>query len=328
MIADEAKLNPHIFTTKLNELPTRDGFGDGVVTAGERDENVVVLCADLTESTRSNKFKDKFPKRFFETGVSEQNMAGISAGLAISGKIPFIASYAVFNPGRNWEQIRVSIAYSKANVKIIGAHSGLSVGPDGATHQALEDIALMRVLPNMVVLVPSDYEQAKKATIASANYKGPVYIRLTREKTPVFRTQDSPFEIGKAQILMTGNDVTIICAGPIIYEALKASYELNMKNGIKCEVIDSCTIKPLDEKTILDSVRKTGRVITIEEHQISGGLGGVVSEMLSEKYPVKIKRLGICDSFGESGTYEQLIKKYGLGIDHIIMEVKKLISER
>jgi len=328
MIADEAKLNQAVFTSKLNEMPTRDGFGDGVVLAGEKDENVVVLCADLTESTRSNKFKDKFPKRFFEIGVAEQNMAGISAGLALSGKIPFMSSYAVFSPGRNWDQIRVSIAYSSANVKIVGAHSGLSVGPDGATHQALEDIALMRVLPNIVVLVPSDYEQAKKATISSANHKGPVYIRLTREKTAAFRTEESPFEIGKAQILMTGNDVTIICAGPIIYEALKAAYELNMKSGIKCEVIDSCTIKPLDEKTILNSVRKTGRVITLEEHQINGGLGGAVSEMLSEKYPVKIKRLGICDSFGESGSYEQLIKKYGLGIDHIIMEVKKLISER
>ena len=319
MIADEGK---------LNELSTRDGFGDGVVIAGERDENVVVLCADLAESTRSDKFKSKFPKRFFETGVAEQNMAGISAGFAISGKIPFMSSYAVFSPGRNWDQIRISIAYSNANVKIIGGHSGLSAGPDGATHQALEDIALMRVLPNMVVLARSDYEQAKKATIASANYKGPVYLRLTKEKTPVFSTQDSPFEIGRAQILMTGNDVTIVSAGPIIYEALKAAYELNMKNGIKCEVIDSCTIKPLDEKTILDSVRKTGRALTLEEHQISGGLGGAVSEMLSEKYPVRIKRLGVCDSFGESGIYEQLIKRYGLGIDHIIMEVKKLISER
>lgn len=325
---EKAHLSEDIFTSKLELIATRDGYGDGVVEAGEENKDIVVLTADLTDSTRSTGFEESFSERFIEVGIAEQNMAGIAAGLALSGKIPFIASYATFSPGRNWEQVRIAICYSKANVKIVGAHAGLSVGPDGATHQALEDIALTRVLPNMVVLCPADYQEAKKATIAAAKHTGPTYIRLAKEKTAAFTTEKTPFEIGKALILMEGKDVTIISTGPILYEALKAAQELTMKRGISCEVINLSTIKPLDEETILESVRKTGRVVTVEEHQRIGGLGGAISELLSQRLPVPMKIIGVEDSFGESGKYDELWEKYGISSQHIKNEIRGFVGRK
>lgn len=327
MLNKDAKLHDNIFTNKLEMIATRNGYGDGVVEAGDADINVVVACSDLTESTKSDKFREKFPERFVEVGVAEQNMAGIGAGLALSGKVPFIASYATFSPGRNWDQTRVSICYSQANVKIIGAHAGLSVGPDGATHQAMEDIAITRVLPNLVVLNPADYEEAKKATIAAAKHVGPVYIRLAREKTPVFTTKETPFEIGKALLLKEGTDVTIISSGPILYEALTAAQELELRHGISCEVINLPTIKPLDSETILKSVDKTRRVVTLEEHQVNGGVGGAIAELISQNLPVPMKIIGIQDTFGESGRYDELWEKYGISAHHVEIEVRNFLQK-
>jgi transketolase len=324
---EKIHLSKDIFTSKLEMTATRDGYGDGVVEAGKENEDVIVLAADLTDSTRSNKFEEAFNERFIEVGVAEQNMAGIAAGLALSGKIPFIASYATFNPGRNWEQIRVSVCYSNANVKVVGAHAGLSVGPDGATHQALEDIAITRVLPNMTVLCPADYQEAKKATIAAAKHKGPIYLRTAREATAAFTTEKTPFEIGKAQILMEGKDLTIISAGPILYEAMKAAQELKLKRDITCDVINLSTIKPLDEKTILESVSKTRKVVTVEEHQINGGIGGAISELLSQKLPVPMKIIGVEDTFGESGKYNELWEKYGIDSQNIMNEIRDFIGK-
>lgn len=288
------------------KIPTRNGYGEGLVIAGEKNPNIVVLCADLTESTRSHLFREKFPKRFIEMGVAEQNMASVASGLAISGKVPFISSYAMFSPGRNWEQIRTTICYNNVNVKIAGAHAGVSVGPDGATHQALEDLAIMRVLPDMTVIAPGDYLEARKATIAVAEYNGPVYLRFAREATPVFTTEKSFFKIGKANILRKGKNLTIIACGPLVYEALLAGEKFN------AEVINCHTIKPLDKQTILKSVKKTKRVITVEEHQIAGGLGSAIAEFLSQEYPVSIKMVGVKDRFGESGQPEELLDKFGL----------------
>jgi transketolase len=327
MLNKEANLHKDVFTTKLDQIPTRDGYGDGATEAAEKDSNVVVLTGDLTESTRSQTFKERFPEKFIEVGVAEQNMAGIAAGMALSGKTPFIASYATFNPGRNWDQVRVSICYSKANVKIIGAHAGLSVGPDGATHQALEDIAITRVLPNLIVLSPCDYIEAKKATITAAKHKGPVYIRLARDKTPVFTTDKTKFEIGKATTLMEGGDITIIGTGPILYEALLAAKELKDNRNITCEVINVSSIKPLDEETIIKAAKKTGRVVTVEEHQKAGGLGSAVAELLAQKAPVPMKLLGIDDNFGESGKYSELLEKFGLSAHHIEIEVRNFLQE-
>jgi len=322
MLNPEINFSKRIFTNDIKLKATRDGYGEGVVLAGEENENVVVITGDLTESTRCNLFKEKFPARFIQAGIAEQNMAGIAAGMAFEGKIPFVASYAAFSPGRNWDQIRVSICYSNANVKIIGTHTGFSDGPDGASHQALEDIAITRVLPNITVITTADYNEAIKAVKAAAHHKGPFYIRLSKADTPVFTTQASPFEIGKAQILTRGTHITIISAGPITYEALKAAKELNEKHGILCEVINCSTIKPLDEDTILESVKKTRRVITVEEHQKSGGLGGAVSEFLSQTFPVPIRIVGMQDSFSESGKPDELLEKYGLSSNHIIIEAR------
>lgn len=320
-MSNTAYLNPKF--ESLDKKATRDGYGDGVADLGEKNKDIVVLCADVTESTRSDKFKKAFPERFFGVGVAEQNMAGIAAGLALSGKIPFMASYGVFNPGRNWDFIRVSICYSNANVKIIGSHQGFSVGPDGATHQALEDVALIRVLPNMVVVNPTDYNEAYKAVEEAAKHKGPVYIRLAREKTHILTTKEAPFKIGKAYVAKKGTDVTILTNGPITYETLKAANHLATQNNIKCEVVSCPTIKPLDEETILESVKKTRNVITVEEHQIAGGFGGAICELLAEKLPVPVTRIGVNNSFGESGTYEKLLTKYGLDSENIVHTVKK-----
>jgi len=315
----------NLFAKNIEQVPTRNGYGEGTVEAGKLDPNVMVLCCDLTDSTRSKAFKEAYPDRFIEIGVAEQNMAGVAAGLALEGKVPFCSSYAVFNPGRNWDQVRVSVCYNEANVKIVGAHAGISVGPDGATHQALEDIATTRVLPNMTVLAPCDSIETKKATLAAAKLKGPVYLRFAREKTPVFTTNKTPFKIGKAEVFKEGSDVTIIGCGPLVHEALKAAKELQ-KEKIEAEVINCHTIKPIDKKTIINSAKKTGRVVTIEEHQITGGLGGAVAEVLSQNQPVPMQIIGMPDSFGESGQPQELLDKYGMNAENIIKAVKKLIK--
>lgn len=319
-------LNKNLFSPDIEQAPTRNGYGEGVVAAGKKNKNVVVLCCDLTESTRSQAFKDAFPDRFLEIGVAEQNMAGVAAGLALEGKVPFCSSYAVFNPGRNWDQVRVSVCYNQANVKIVGAHAGISVGPDGATHQALEDIAITRVLPHMTVLSPCDAIEARKATMAAAELKGPVYLRLAREKTPVMTTEKTPFAIGKAEVFKEGSDVTIIATGPLVYEALMAAKKL--ENEIKIQIINCATIKPLDVKAIVASVKKTGAVVTVEEHQVNGGLGGAVAEALAKEYPVPMEMVGMPDSFGESGEPRQLLEKYGMTADDIARAVEDVLKRK
>lgn len=312
---------------KIEQVPTRNGFGEALVEAGKKDENVVVLCADLTESTRSHLFAESFPQRFVEVGVAEQNMMGVAAGMALTGKVPFVSSYATFSPGRNWDQLRVSVCYTEANVKVAGAHAGISVGPDGATHQALEDIAITRALPNMTVIVPADYHQTHQATLATAEHVGPVYLRFAREKTPVFINKDAPFEIGKAQILREGNDVSIVACGPLVYEALMAAVELE-KEGVSIEVINSHTIKPLDVDTIASSVQKTGAVVTVEEHQVTGGLGGAVAEALAKEHPVPMEFVGMQDTFGESGAPEELLEKYGMTSKDVVAAIQKVIKRK
>lgn len=329
MLSKDANLNPKIFSEDIEQKPTRDGYGEGLVAAGERDRNVVVLCADLTESTRSEAFSKKFPERFFEVGVAEQNLATIAAGLGISGKIPFISSYAAFSPGRNWEQIRTTISYNDSNVKIAGAHTGISVGPDGATHQAVEDIATMRVMANMRVFVPCDMIEAKKATMAAAFIKGPVYLRFAREKTPVFTTEKTHFIPGTAEIFWQSRkpQVAIIGCGPLLYNALLAAKELE-KEKIGSIVVNNHTIKPLDEKTIVSVARKCGAVVTVEEHQVMGGLGGAVAEVLARKAPTPMEFIGMQNTFGESGAPNELIEKYGMGVKSIVAAAKRAIKKK
>ncbi|MAF24791.1 transketolase [bacterium] len=316
-------LNKKLFAKKPDTVPTRNGYGSGLVIAGKKDSQVMVLCCDLTDSTRSDGFQKAYPERFVEIGVAEQNMAGVAAGLALEGKVPFCSSYAVFNPGRNWDQVRVSVCYNNANVKIVGAHAGISVGPDGATHQALEDIATMRVLPNMVVLAPCDEEETEKATLAAAAHKGPVYLRFGRNATPVITTAKTPFKIGQALVMREGSDATIVACGPLVYEVLMAAERL-AKENIEVEVINSVSIKPLDVKTITSSAKKTGCVVTVEEHQIAGGLGGAVAETLAQNSPVPIEFVGVIDSFGESGKPQELMDKYGMGVDDVVGAVRKV----
>ena len=320
-------LNPKLYQKDIEQVPTRNGYGEGLILSGEQDKNVVVLCADLTESTRSLAFKNKFPDRFVEMGVAEMNMASVASGLAAVGKVSFISSYAVFSPGRNWDVIRVAICYNNQNVKIAGAHSGISVGPDGATHQAMEDLAIMRVLPNMTILAPCDVHEARKATVAAAKISGPVYIRFAREKTPVVTTDKTPFEIGKAYVCRGGSDATIVACGPLLYEALMAA-EILAKKKINVEVINSPTIKPLDVKTIVSSAKKTGCVVTVEEHQITGGLGGAVAESLAENQPVPMERVGMQDKFGESGEPDELLEKYGMKAKDIVKAVEKVLKRK
>lgn len=306
---------------------TRDGYGRALLELAETDPDVVVLCADLTESTRTLEFSKRYPERFIEAGVAEQNMAGMAAGLAFEGKIPFVSSFAVFSPGRNWDQIRVSICYSKANVKIAGSHTGLTTGGDGATHQALEDIAMTRCLPNMVVLAPCDSVETKKATIAAAKHNGPVYIRFAREKTPVFTTDKTPFEIGKAVVLRGGSDAAIIACGTMVYPALRASEELAAL-GLSIRVVDNPSIKPLDIKTIVTAAKETGAIVTCEEHQIYGGLGGAVAEVLAARFPVPQEFVGVNDTFGESGEPQELWNKYGLTVENIIKAVTTAVERK
>jgi transketolase len=329
MINSKLKLNLKLFDKDVDQQPTRQGYGEGLVEAGETDEKVVVLCADLTESTRSNLFKEKFPERFVEVGVAEQGMATIAAGMANYGKIPFISSYAAFSPGRNWEQIRTTIALNDVPVKIAGAHAGVSVGPDGATHQMLEDIALMRAMPNMIVIYPCDALEAKKATVAAAGNGKPTYLRFARENTPVFTTDETPFEIGKAEVFWESKSplVSVIAAGPLLYEALLAAKELE-KSEIEVEVINSATIKPIDERTIIASAKKTGAVVTVEEAQITGGLGGAVAELLSRNLPTPQEFVGMPDHFGESGQPDELLTKYHMKVKDIIIAVKKVIGRK
>lgn len=314
-------LNPHYAADDVTQEPIRAGFGRGLKQAGERDERVVALCADLTDSTQMSKFAEAFPKRFVEIGVAEQNLVTVASGMARAGKIPFASSYAAFSPGRNWEQIRTTICLNEQPVKVVGSHAGISVGPDGATHQMLEDIALMRVLPHMVVVAPGDSIEAEKATLAlAADNTRPAYLRLAREKTPVFTTEGSPFEIGKAYVLHQGSDVTLAGTGTMTYQLLLLARKLEAE-GISAEVVHVPTIKPLDEATILESVRKTGRVVTAEEAQIAGGFGGAIAELLAEQLPVPLKRLGIRDRYGESGAPNELLDYFNLTSDKMLPDV-------
>lgn len=319
-----AFLNPKLFDNNIEQVPSRNGYGEGLVLAGEEDSNVVALCADLTESTRTQAFKDKFPERFVEVGVAEQNLAALASGMAAAGKIPFVTSYATFSPGRNWEQIRTTICYNNLPVKIIGSHAGISVGPDGATHQALEDIALMRVLPNMVVISPADTLEAKKATLAVAKSKLPCYVRLSRDQVPVITTEKTPFEIGKAEVFFQGKDAAVVATGQMVYRALLAAKEL-AKSNISVRVINCHTIKPLDKKTILNAAEETGAVVTVEEHQSFGGLGGTVAELISQHFPVPLKIVGIKDRFGESGKPNELLEKFGLSVEEIIKGITTVL---
>ena len=324
MINSIVNLNPKLFEPDVEKVPSRNGFGEGMVLAAENDENIVGLCADLTESTRMQAFAEKFPNRFFEMGVAEQNLVTVAAGMALGGKIPFTASYATFSPGRNWEQIRTTICYNDVPVKIIGSHAGLSVGPDGATHQALEDIAMMRALPNMIVISPADSIEAKKPTQAIARNGKPCYMRLSRDKVPVITSEQTPFEIGKAEVFFEGKDVTIIATGQMVYKALQAAKELK-EHKISVRVINCHTIKPIDKKTILQAASETGAIVTVEEHQITGGLGGAVAEVLSQNYPVPLKIIGVEDCFGESGEPNELLEKFGLTKEAIIKAVTQVL---
>jgi len=307
---------------------TRDGFGRALMELGDTNPDVVVLCADLAESTRVLEFKNHFPARYVELGVAEQNLATVASGMANYGKIPFITSYATFSPGRNNEQIRTTISLNNVPVKIGGMHAGVSVGPDGATHQALEDMTLMRVQPNMTVISPCDAEEARKATLAAAEHPGPVYLRFAREKTPVMTTLETPFTLGKANLMWTSTapKATIIATGPLLFNALKAAQELEKE--IEVEVLNIHTIKPLDGEAILASVKKTGAVVTVEEHQVAGGLGSAVAELLAAQHPAPIEFIGVHDAFGQSGAPLELIEYYGMGVSHIVEAVRRAITRK
>lgn len=306
---------------------TRSGFGAGLLELGRQNPNVVGLCADLTGSLKMNAFKDEFPDRFFQVGVAEANMMGIAAGLTVGGKIPFTGTFANFSTGRVYDQIRQSIAYSEKNVKICASHAGLTLGEDGATHQILEDIGMMKMLPNMTVICPCDYNQTRQATIAIAEHQGPVYLRFGRPKMPVFIEADEKFEIGKAQLLNVGKDVTIFATGHLVWKALEAGEKLN-EMGVDAEIINIHTIKPLDEEAVLDSVSKTKCVVTAEEHQIIGGMGESIAGLLARKMPVPMEFVGVNDQFGESGTPMELMKKYGIDCDNIVESVKAVVKRK
>ncbi len=329
MINSSQKLNTKLFSKDIELIPIRKGFGEGLLSAGEKDKNIVGLCADLTESTQMHLFKDKFGDRFVEIGVAEQNLASVASGMAAMGKVPFITSYAMFSPGRNWEQIRTTICYNNVPVKIAGSHAGISVGPDGGTHQAIEDIAITRVIPRMVVISPCDSIEAKKATIAAAESKDPTYIRLSREKTPVITTEHSPFEIGKAQVLFESPapHVCVIATGALVYKALRVAGELE-REGVQITVINLSTIKPLDEKTIISHAKKAGAVVTVEEHQVAGGMGSAVAECLATHKPVPIEFVGVKDLFGQSGTMDELLEHYGMGEKDIKKAITHVISRK
>ena len=320
-------LVPNLLSKDNKGEPIRAGFGRGLHKAGELDPRVVAACADLTTSTKMDAFAKAFPDRFIEIGVAEQNLVTVGSGLAAIGKIPFVSSYAAFEPGRCWEQIRTTICLNNQPVKLIGSHAGVSVGPDGATHQMLEDLALMRALPNMVVIAPCDSVEAEKATLAMAKDHRPNYMRLAREATPLVTTVDAPFEIGKAYVLAEGEDVTLIATGTMTYQALVAAAEL-YKDGIDAEVVHVPTVKPLDIETILASVQKTKCVVTAEEAQINGGLGGAIAELLGEEFPAHMKRIGMRDRFGESGDPNELLEHFGLDAKHIKQAAHEVMRRR
>ena len=323
-------LNSKIFDKDVEQVPIRKGYGDGLLIAGEKDSRVVALCADLTESTHTDLFAKKFPDRFIEVGVAEQNLASVASGMAAMGKIPFITSYAMFSPGRNWEQIRTTIAYNNRPVKIAGSHAGVSVGPDGGTHQAIEDIAITRVIPRMVVISPCDAIEAKKTTIAAAKTDSPTYIRLTREKTPIITTEETPFEIGKAQIFWQSEEeshVGIIATGALVYKALIAGKELE-EEGIDVKVLNLATIKPLDEDALVFLAKETGAIVTVEEHQIHGGMGSAVVECLAKHNPVPMEFVGIDNQFGQSGKPEELLEHYGMGVESIKKAVRRVLGRK
>lgn len=331
MLNKKLKLNPKIFNPDVEKKGTRQGFGEALVELGVTNPDVMVLSADLAESTKANLFAEKYPERFIEVGVAEQNMAGVASGIASMGKIPFITSYGIFSPGRNWEQVRTTICYNNQPVKIVGSHGGISVGPDGGSHQALEDIAITRVLPNMTVICPADYFEAKKATLACAKTKDPTYIRLSRVDTPIITEKDNPFEIGKAQIVFSPDegkaDVGIIATGPILYEAIMSAYQLE-KEGIKVKVMNLSTIKPLDKWAISLLAKESKAIVTVEDHQISGGMGSAIAEYLSESEPTPIEYVGVNDMFGQSGKPEELYEHYHLTASDISKKVKKVLERK
>jgi transketolase len=323
-------LNPKIFDTDIEQAPIRNGFGEGLVIAADENENIVGLCADLTESTKMDAFAKKYPNRFVEMGIGEQSMASVASGMAAMGKVPFLTSYAMFSPGRNWEQIRTTICYNDRNVKIVGSHAGVSVGPDGGTHEAVEDIAITRVIPKMTVIVPCDSIEAKKATLAAARMVGPVYIRLAREKTPVITSEETPFEIGKSQVFFKPEGLEIkagiVACGALVYNAIKVAKDLESE-GVGVSVLNLPTIKPLDEEGIVRFVEESGgKIVTVEEHQIRGGMGSAVAEALAKKRPTPIEFIGVDDKFGQSGTPDELIEHYGMGIGAIKVAVQRVIQ--
>ena len=331
MLNKSQKLNPNIFDKKVEQVPIRKGFGQGLLELGEKNPKVVGLCADLTASTMMNLFANKFPERFVQVGVAEQNLASVASGMSAMGKIPFISSYAMFSPGRNWEQIRTTICYNDRAVIIAGSHAGVSVGPDGGTHQAIEDIAITRVIPNMTVISPCDHIEARKATIASASLGKPVYIRLAREKTPIITTDETPFEIGKAQIYYGDEDakadVGIIATGALLHRALKVAESLK-KDGISAKVLNISTIKPIDSEAVIKLAKTCGAIVSVEEHQIIGGLGSAVSEVLVQNFPVPQEFIGVKNLFGQSGQQDELIEHYEMGESHILSAAKKVIGRK
>lgn len=325
MSVDTLKLSTKIGHDDIETEPIRKGFGRGLKRAGDEDENIVALCADLTESTQMHLFRDAHPKRFIEIGVAEQNLVTVAAGMSAMGKKPFASSYAAFSPGRNWEQIRTTLCLNERFTCVVGSHAGISVGPDGATHQMLEDIAMMRVLPHMIVIVPGDSKEAERATLAIAKQESTSYLRLAREATPIFTTDDTPFEIGKAYVLREGHDVSLMGTGTMTYQCLLAAEAL-VKDGIRVEVVHVPTIKPLDDTTILASIKKNGRAVTVEEAQVAGGFGSAIAELSTEKLPVPILRLGMQDHFGESGKPDELLEHFGLNATHIAARVREFID--
>jgi len=330
MLNHNLKLNIELFNEDVEKISTRVGFGEGLVIAADQNKNVVGLCADLTESTYMHLFARKYPERFIQVGVAEQNLVTVASGMAKMGKIPFAASYAMFSPGRNWEQIRTTIAYNDVPVKIVGSHAGVSVGADGGTHQALEDIALMRVLPNMIVLSPCDAIEAKKATIAAAAINKPVYIRLARDKTPVMTTAETPFEIGRAQVFyappMTPQ-AGIVATGALLHKALVAAQNFAAR-GIAIKVLNISSVRPLDFEAIKSLAKEAGAIVSVEEHQVVGGLGSAVAEVLAQNCPVPMELIGAHDKFGQSGTPAELIEHYGMGVSHIEAAVERVIKRK
>ena len=330
-VMDRAAQEMHLLDyrngAELKQLPTRNGFGEGLIEAGNRNKNVLAICADLAESTRMEGFKKAHPAQYLEIGVAEQMLVAMAGGLASTGKVPWIASYAMFNPGRSWEQVRTIMALNETNVKIAGAHAGVSVGPDGATHQAIEDIAIMRVIPHMMVVVPCDSVQTKKATLALSETFGPAYLRFAREKSPIVTTDETPFEIGKAQTFRNGNDVAIVACGILVHNALVAADEL-ASEGINCRVVNNHTVKPMDAPAIEQAARECGAVVTVEEHQVHAGMGSRVAEILAESHPVPIEFVGVRDQFGQSGEPTELIEHYGMGTAAIKAAARRAFARK